>query len=401
MEMRLDEVRSSYSKSDYVAVAENFSGKKEIQKQNNLEILITADALFHANEFSSSDNAYEEFNHRNINLTGGDLGREAGMFLGGNMANDYRPYMMDALFVSYYQIWAALADNRPDDARVIINQSYDRQQNMSLEYRKLIEETQKNASENTKLTSRLNDENSQWAAFRDIMNPALTYLSGIYFLNTGKFGDAKTYLKRANGMAPDNDFIRDDLQSAASGTIPTGIAWVFIETGFAPKLRENRMDMPWIIGNSPTIVSIAVSEPVFSNSETYIDKSELLADIDSMFMTEYQEYRINEALRTWTSAVAKAALQTTLYKADNPYANVAGLAATAFSLTSASAEVRTWATLPKSIYLLRIKKDKSGLIELKSGGTVIAETAVPPSGNHLVYIRLSDGACDFKVIKIK
>ncbi|MDR0741304.1 MAG: hypothetical protein LBF28_00840 [Rickettsiales bacterium] len=401
MEARLNAVRNGYLKGDYVATAEQFSDKKEIQTQNNLEVLITADALFHANEFAASDNAYEEFNYRNIDLTGGDLGREAGAFIGGNMANDYRPYMMDALFVSYYQIWAALADNRPDDARVIINQSYDRQQNMSIEYRKLLEETQNNAAENTKLANQLDYENSQWSAFRDIMNPALTYLSGIYFLNTGKFGDAKTYLKRANGMMPDNDFITDDLKSAESGKIPTGTAWVFIESGFTLKLRENRMDMPWIIGKGPTVVSIAVSEPVFFTPGTHIDKSELLADTDAMFMTEYREYRINEALRAWTSAVAKAALQTTLHNSDNMYANIAGLAATAFSIAGTSAEVRTWATLPKSIHLMRIKKDKSGLIELKSGATVIAEIAVPPSGNHLVYVRLSGGAFDSKVIKIK
>ncbi|MDR2412877.1 MAG: hypothetical protein LBD50_01550 [Rickettsiales bacterium] len=401
MERRLDDVRDVYSMGDYAAASEKFSGAKNIPKQDNLELLITADGLFHENEFAASDRAYEEFNRRALDLTGGDFWREAGAIVGGNMANDYRPYMMDALFVSYYQIWDALADDRPDDARVVINQSYDRQQKMSREYEKLIEENQKAGAENEKLAENLKNENSQWTAFRDIMNPALTYLSGIYFLNAGKFEDAKTYLKRASGMMPENKFIKSDLESAKSSQIPSGMSWVFIESGFAPKLREKRFSMPWPAGNKIIIVSIAVSEPVFFNNSAHIDSSQLLADIDAMFMTEYGEYRVNEALRAWGSAVAKAVLQATLYNSNNKYSGLMGLAATAYSMASASAEVRTWATLPKSIYLLRVKKDKSGLIELKSGDNLIAEVKVPQTGNHLVYVRLGGNTYDAKVIKIK
>ncbi|HNY25216.1 MAG TPA: hypothetical protein PKJ33_01550 [Alphaproteobacteria bacterium] len=400
MILKLDDVRNSYDFNNYSDAAEKFSGKSSIPDQDNLEILISADSLFHQNKFSESDSAYEEFNKRNLDLTGGDLTREIGILLGGNMSNDYRPYMMDALFVSYYQIWDALADGRFADARVIINQSYDRQQRMSREYEALIKDNQEKSSDNNELANRLRNENAGWAAFTDIMNPALTYLAGIYALDNGDFNDAKTYLKRANGMVPSNSFVSEDLNMAKAGKIPSNTSWVFIESGFAPKLIEDRFDMPWSVGNGVSVVSIAISEPLVFNETIYIDSAQVLADVDAMFMTEYNEYRINEALRAWTSAVSKAVLQATMYNSDSQYAGLLGLASTIYSVASTSAEVRTWATLPKKIYLLRVSKNKSGLIELKSGGNLVSSIKIP-AGNNLVYVRLGQNSFDEKVIKLK
>lgn len=397
MEARMDNARNAYWASDYTAVAT----AEEFSKQNNLELLITADSLFHENKFDESDAAYEEFNRRNIDPTGLDVGREAGTLLGGNLVNGYRPYMMDTLFVSYYQLWDALAMGRFDNARVIINQSYDRQQKMSVEYAKLIASNQQPQTQDTsELMQKLNAENSGWRAFSDIMNPALMYLSGITFLNTDKLADAKLYLKRVNGMMPSNTDIKADLSAAQAGTTPNGIAWVFIETGLAPRLHEERLDIPWFIGNGIDVVSLAVSRPEFFYDPVKIDNAQMVADVDAMFITEYGEYRINEALRAWSSAVSKAALQAAMYNSGSDYAGLMGMAATIYSITSTNAEVRSWAILPQRIWTMRVKKNKD-LISIKSNGNVLAEIKVPKSGNHLVYIRLAEKAFDSKVIKLK
>ncbi len=399
VEAGLDQARNSYMLNNYAEV----TSTSELSSQDNLELLMTADSQFHMNNFDASDKAYEEFNQRNIDLTGLDVGREAGALLGGNLANSYRPYMMDSLFVSYYQLWCALAQGRFDNARVIINQSYDRQQKMSEEYAKLIEsnkEAQAQDTSTTELMKKLNDENSGWAAFSNIMNPALMYLSGLVFLNTGKFADAKLYLKRANGMMPNNNNIKTDLALAQSGSIPTNTAWVFIETGFAPKLHEERMDIPWIAGNGIEVISLAVSEPIFFTDNTKIDNAQLLANVDALFMTEYSEYRINEALRSWASAVSKAALQASMYNSGSDYAGLMGMAATIYSIASTSAEVRSWAILPQRIWTMRINKN-SNSIAIKSNGNVIAKIDVPKSGNHLIYVRLNQIANDTKLIKIR
>lgn len=401
MESQLDAVRAGYVDGNYVATANEFSSGNAPESQNNLELLITADSLFHANEFAASDAAYEEFNHRNIDLTSGDLGREVGALLAGNLANDYRPYMSDALFVSYYQLWNALALGNRDDARVIINQSYARQQDMSREYDALVKQIQSDSTENTELASQVQNENAQWRAFRDIMNPALMYLSGLYFLNTGDYANAKTYLRRADGMAGDNKYVKSDLCAANARTTPKNTIWVFIEDGFAPKLREDRMDTFVVFPTGPATLSVAVSEPLFAAPMPMVDGAEIVADVDALFMTEYTQYRVNEALRAFASAVSKAALQSALYNSDSDSAPLMGLLATMYTLSTTNAEVRTWATLPQRISVWRTTNDKTGLLEIKSGGNLVVTAEIPSAGNYLVYVRLIGGAPDVKTIKIK
>lgn len=400
MEARLDTVRSSYDEGEYQKAAQVFSDDAAPKNQDNLEILISADSAFRAGDFQESDDLFEEFNRRNINLTDGDIGREAGALIAGNMANDYRPYMMDSLFVSYYQLWDALALGKNDIARVIINQAYDRQQKMSVAYADLISQAQSKLSENKALSDKLNQENSNWLVFRNIMNPALTYMSGLYFLSDGDFSDARTFLSRASGMMPENDFIKKDLELAKSKTKPKDTVWVFIEQGFAPKLYEERINMPWFVGTDMVIVSFALSAPRFFPKSKQIDGTELLTNVDALFMTEYGQYRVNEAIRAWTAAVSKATLQSALYSADDKFGPFAGLMTSVYSVASTNAEVRTWATLPKDIYLLR--QDKSDLIELKSGDKIIAKIDLPQeSANYLVHVRLFGSRADTKIIKLK
>lgn len=394
VESRIDSVRAGYMNTPVDAT--------DIEDKNNLDLLITADAMFHSDDIRGADNAYEIFNRKNPGVAdGGDILREVASLTLGSNANDYKPYMMDSLFVSYYQLWAALIDGRRDDARVIINQSYSRQTDMSRAYEKLIESNQKSFIENTELTTELRNENSKWTAYRNIMNPALMYLSGLYFLNNGDFNDAKTYLSRANGMVPENSFVTQDLKNAEFGTIPKNTVWVFIEDGFAPKLTEDRLSLPILHGDGLTTVTIAISEPVFSNNVVHIDNAQELANVDAMFMTEYGEYRINEALRSFASATGRVALQTAMYNSRSDKAPLMGLLSTLYSEFTNSAEVRTWATLPKTISVLRVPNNKSGLIELRSNGKLLKNVNVPTSGNYLIYVRTAPTGYDIKTIKLK
>lgn len=394
VESRLDSVRDEYMTTT--------TDDTDFSDKNNLDLLITADALFHAGDMRAADNAYETFNKKNPGISvSGDMGREAATFLFGANANDYRPYMMDSLFVSYYQLWAALADGRWNDARVIINQSYSRQVDMSRAYEELIESNQKSMNDSTALTTELRNENSKWTAYGDIMNPALMYLSGIYFLNAGDFENAKTYLGRANGMMPQNTFVANDLRLAESNSRPQNTVWVFLEDGFAPKLTEKRISIPFFTGSAIIPITVATSEPTFFNNFVNIAGAQKLADVDAMFMTEYTEYRVNDALRAFASATARTVLQGVAYNSNSDKSTWLGLFSTLYSELTNTAEVRTWATLPKTISVMRVPNNKSGLIDLKSNGNVIERVSVPTVGNHLVYVRLGPNNMDIKVITLK
>ena len=394
----LDRVRESFANDDFIESASRFSDGEDITKQDSLELLITGLAQFQAKNYASSDNTFEEFNKRNIDTIGGSTIREAKGLLLGKLSTEYKPSMMDSLFVSYYQIWDAIGDKRYDDVRVIINQSYARQQDMSRAYADLVQKNQERETDkNSELMSTLKQQNSTWAAYTDIMNPALMYLSGIWFLTHGDYSDAQTYLQRASGMAQGNSFIKTDLNLAENNKKPTDTTWVFIESGFAPTLKQEELSLPVVTGNGVIVASIAVAEPAFNNS-TPVSWASELADVNAMFMTEFNEYRINDALRAFTSASARAIAQATAYNSKSSLSSLLGFGSTIFSIATTNAEVRSWVTLPERISVLRL--ETANLINSNLSAKLGSDIEFPTNGNYLIYVRLTNSKPIVHIFKI-
>ena len=62
----------------------------------------------------------------------------------------------------------------------------------------------------------------------------------------------------------------------------------------------------------------------------------------------------------------------------------------------------TSVTLPKNISVMRMQKNKSGLIDLTSNGNLVSQVSVPnDENNYLVYVRVGKNKYDTKVIKLK
>ncbi len=390
----LDTIQNNFAHGDFKSATQNLSSNTEPEKQNNLELLINGVTLFHENEFKESDSVFEEFNKRNLSETDSSIVRETTGLLFGQGINSYKPYMMDSLFVSYYQLWDLLAMHDFKNARVVINQSYIRQQKMSTEYKKLISDRKQDIT--PELQEIIGKNTSDWVMFNDIMNPALMYLSGIYFLTNGDFENAITYLKRASGMVPDNTFIKQDLQLAQQYKKPTNITWQFAETGFAPRLHEQHAGLYLFnIG----MIYFAFSEPYFSSGSIHPQNSQMLANVDAMFLTEYNEYRTNEILRSYASAVSKATLQATMYNSHSSSAPLLGILSSIYTVSSSNTDVRTWATLPQYIYVTRIENTKSNLNDLIVNDNIKSE--IKPNTNNLVYVRMTPDIVDAKIINLK
>ena len=384
MQSHLNKIQTNFANGNF----ESQTKELDIKNANNLDLLIDATALFYKNKFRESDDAFEEFNKRNLSETSSSISRETTALLFGGGVNSYKPYMMDSLFVSYYQIWDLLALHDWKNARVVINQSYERQKNMSREYQELVEKNKNKLSQTPELETELNKNKNDWAAFRDIMNPALMYLSGIYFLNDGDFETAQIYLKRANGMMPENTAIKSDLNLAQKHQKPSNTTWIFRESGFAPRLTEENFSL---FLPTPGLVQFTISAPRFDASTKQPKSNQTLANIDKMFMTEYNEYRINEILRAYASTVAKIALQTTMYNSNSKSAPLMGILSTIYTVSSSNADVRTWATLPKYISVERI--NTSDLHDQEAHDNI--------TNNNLIYIREHDKITDKKIITLK
>lgn len=349
MQSHLNNVQDNFANSDFKPTTESIA-----TDQNNLDLLINGTALFLDGKYRESDSTFEEFNKRKLNETSTSVSREATGLLLGQSVNSYKPYMMDSLFVSYYQLWDLLVLQDWSNARVVINQSYTRQQDMSREYKKMIEENKKEIATDSQISEFIDKNSKDWLAFRDIMNPALMYLSGIYFLNDGDFDNAITYLKRANGMVPDNKYIKQDLEMAQKRIRPTNTTWKFVETGFAPRLREENASIYLF---NLGLIQFTFSDAYLMPNYTVPQNAKMLANVDALFMTEYNEYRVNEILRAYTAAVSKTMAQATLYNSNSDYAPLLGMMSSIYTVASSNADVRTWATLPKYIYIERYKNN--------------------------------------------
>lgn len=394
---KLRGIRNDFAHDNFIESVDKYSGGADIKDQDNLQLLITGLSQFQAKNYKASDDTFEEFNKRNIDTIGGSALREMKILIGGQLVTEYKPSMMDSLFVSYYQIWDAIGDNRKNDVRVIINQSYARQQDMSRAYSELVKKNQERiANENSELMSEL--KNNQWAAYTDIMNPALMYLSGIWFLNAGDFNDAQTYLKRASGMSPNNSFISEDLKLSENKTKPHDTTWVFIESGFAPILEQKELSLPVAAGKGVIVAGIAIAEPQFWNGTLSVSGAKPLADVNAMFMTEFNQYRINDALRAWTSASARAVAQAAAYNSKSNLSGLIGLGSTIYSMTTTNAEVRSWVTLPETISVLRLKT--ADLIDSNLSDSIGSDIKLPSSGNHLIYVRLTQSKPIVHIFKI-
>ena len=199
-------------------------------------------------------------------------------------------------------------------------------------------------------------------------------------MNDGDFDNAITYLKRASGMMPENTFIKQDLEMAQKRIVPKNTTWQFIDSGFAPRLREQNTG---IFLPNIGMVYFSFSEPYLNDDFGAPQNAQLLANVDAMFMTEYREYQTNEVLRSFTSAASKATLQATMYNSGSDSAPILGILSSIYTVASSNTDVRTWATLPKYIYVIRKNESET-------------------SKNNLIYTRIINGKItDNKQINLK
>mgnify|MGYP000192435763 FL=1 len=199
-------------------------------------------------------------------------------------------------------------------------------------------------------------------------------------------------------MVRHNKFVKQDLSLAnklASGTqknlVPT--AWVVFENGLVANFEEFRLDLPiFIATNNVKTASLALPYPKereiayknisVSNGNKKVT-TELLADIDNIFMAEFKK----KLPIIVTKAVTKLTLQTVAQAvAQNEFGDLGGIAMSAYSVMTAGADTRSWYSLPKNVQLAKIAK-KGTKLTLNIGGQDYKGEG-PQKGNSIVYVRV-------------
>lgn len=354
-----------------------------------------------------------------------DAGKTAVGVIGNDSIFDYRPMVLDGIYLSSYKILNYLALNDLDSARSEVNRSYRRQQAASETFRKEILEEKKAAEAQAKeltpeakeqagdfqseILSTYNEEFAQWNSYKDYLNPYTTYLSGLYYLahSTGAADreNAVTYLKRVSGMSPQNKFVKQDLrlaQNAANGKIGLSkkqpSVWVIFENGMVADFREFRLDLPVFIATDQVkMVSFAIPTPrvrdaAFENLSVGFDQgkkvqTQLLADVDRMFISEYNKKFPIILSKAIASTTAKTVMQ---YLAQQQLGDLGGISMAVYSVTTTAADLRSWYGLPKNVQLAKIPVAKNGKLNIFNQDQKLAEVEVPKDKNSIVYVRIPD-----------
>lgn len=427
--MKASRINQSLDAGDYAGALSSSSGSSDIQKididdLDLLDGLNSGKFLFILNECEKGEEVLNSADEKLEEYFSTSLAAKAAKETGGVLVNysiyDYEPFVMDNLYINNYKILNALAKQDKQGARIEVNRGYVKQQIVSEYYDKEIDKANKEAAKevnreeqkeiqdsNKKIISEYYGDLSQWRGYKDYMNPYTTYLSGLYFLldanGISDFETASTYMKRASGMAPKNSFVRSDLRQAEKSANFNSkdkkkYIWVIYENGMVADLVEQNITIPsFIVSGHVSVITFSMPKPRVRNlayqnikigyeGENKKVATELLADVDSMFIAEFKKKLPALLTRATAQAVAKAAMQYAAAEMDNGFAQ---LGAIAYTLTTSSADLRSWHTLPKEVQIAKIPVKKGKKLEVYTDNDVIlGETEISEDGNYIVYVRI-------------
>ena len=375
-------------------------------------------SLFLAKKTELTGKIFEQASHQiqeDLDSTG--IMRGAVEIVGNASAVDYNPMIMDSVYLHSYTILNALSQENKEEARIQVNRAQNAQTKAVQEFKKEIakqnEENSTSLNQIAKEAKEANKKNidsvmsnykefARWNGYKDFVNPYVTYMSALYFMTNGSsksdYEDASNYMKRVSGMIRNNSYVKKDLalaNSLASGKKkeiePT--VWVIFENGLVANFEEFRLDLPrFIATNNVKTASIALPYPkqreaAFANISVSNGKSqartELLADIDNIFISEFKK----KLPVIVTKAVTKLTLQTVAQAvAQNKFGDLGGITMSVYSVATAGADTRSWYSLPKNVQLAKIAKNGSEL-SLNIGGQNY-KVEVPAEGNSLIYVRV-------------
>ncbi len=349
-----------------------------------------------------------------------------------NWGNAYLGKTFDGIATHAYLALALLAKGKPDNARVFFNRldaSQGKAADRNYRYiRQQQEETRRQATENGDANAMLrrtqdNAANQRalqkyqqqlatWGAYADYENPAARFLSGLFrLLHRVDRDDAEKavfHLRKAYGMTESP--VAKDAWDLAEAFASTRISqrqlaqkvFVVFENGLCPEKEEYRIDLV-IPYDAPVHVGFALPQLrqrgeafphlLLRQNGIILAKTTPLCDFDRIAATEFQHDLPALIAAAVTETVVKTVLQIIAIEVmrkqyGDDYAFLTGLAGSALSEATTSADLRNWDLLPKNYQAAIFDRPADGKIQVAAhNGIQLADLALPPAGPVLVYVK--------------
>ncbi|WP_233704413.1 COG3014 family protein [Helicobacter cynogastricus] len=322
---------------------------------------------------------------RYINLFTKSVGNVGAVLVNDNVKT-YTGNIYESVLMNYYKAIDYLILQDRKDAWVEFNRANDRQRRAKEFYHKQIEkavERMRNEG-SSKLSadtsaSKVNEvlsENysnlARFTAYNNLINPAVSYLSGLFFSLNNDPSKGIDYLKEAYGMSH-STMIGEDILFFQNPT-DQKFTWIFIEDGKQASKQEFKISLPVPLPNGVYAVSLALPQLVdgvdfhssFSlHAGRHHKRFEQLVMIDGLIGSEFKKQLPYVLTRAITSAVLKMGLEAV----SNQFLGVfGGLFSSIYAVASTSADIRMPSVFPRRIYFTRLNNVVNESVHIQSQG---------------------------------
>lgn len=349
----------------------------------------------------------------------------------------YRGNMYEGVLLNYYKALISMRNGENALARVEFNRANDRQRRAKDYFQKDIQKALDSQREENSQDSNLNQVDSAhtasgvqsylaqnyqsiktFSAYKNFINPAVSYVSALFFLLESDNAKALDLYKQAYGMS-NAEVINQDiaLMQERQRRVFKPRTWVIIEEGQSPMKEELALDFPAYLVSS-NVLHVGLALPKLTPGQSFyndlnvskdskkLTKASLVADFEGVINNEFNEQMPFITTRAVSSVILKAVTQATL---GDQFGGLGSLAGLVYSAGTTSADVRISSVLPYRIYALQIENTK-GIYELKSGFTTLLRfeigekcggenLALCQKNDNILYVRLRATSLSVQILR--
>lgn len=341
-------------------------------------------AHFSINDLENAETQFKVYESKGL-LS--NIGANVGATLSNDMAMPYRGMIFEGALLNFYKALAfsSLGDNT--QARIEFNRANDRQRRAKDYYAKEIKKAHDKVVEeaNKKTQSTLYETNTrdseidsilktrytnleQFAVYRDMINPLIPYVSGVYFMIERDFAKSTDLLKESYGISK-IPFVAKDMQILESRKGKRDyqkFTWIIIEDGTLARKEGLIISQPLVTGSGINAINLALpnfvnGKPTYSDYRINTTNAEILSNTSNLFASEFEKQLPSIITRAIVGAMLKFGITETINAVGGNYGAIIGLASTlAFSATTA-ADLRSSLILPNSVWIARISNAESSV----------------------------------------
>ncbi len=353
------------------------------------------------------------------------ISQNVGATFSNDMVIPYRGMIFEGAFLNFYKALAFSSIGNNAQARIEFNRANDRQRRAKDYYAKeiqrshdkVIEEANKKNKndiyENSTTDSEINKiiqskytTIKNFAVYKDIINPIIPYVSGVFFMIEKDFSKSMDLLKESYGIS-NADIIASDMQlleiRKKSKTIQP-FTWIIIEDGDMARKDGFDVSIPFSIGDGFNAINIAL--PYIKEGKQTYDlyrvnnmKADIVSNVSGLFVSEFDKQLPSIIARAIIGAILKYSITHSINQFGGDYGSIIGLATTlAFSATTNS-DKRTSIFLPNNIWATRIPNTDS---KVSIFGNNIALLNIPITNDcNILDKRLASYKEFYNIIKAK